>query len=164
MEVCGLIGVSLGGKGLRTAALGNMNVWSNSFQDISLNNKNFKKLVAWEEKSDDHQSNLNVSSRDFLISCKFHSNPSNSCRDISLWTPDNKPHGGAGGKVKGSPKLVEFILWGPWMFVQNFSQIQPIAVEIFQSAVDRQADRHRHPCRAIIIMAKNPGNKAECSQ
>ncbi len=37
------------------------------------------------------------------------------------------------GKVKGSLKSIGFILWGPWMSVQNVMVVHPIVVEIFQS-------------------------------
>lgn len=35
--------------------------------------------------------------------------------------------------VKGSPKLLQFILWGPWMLVPSFIAILPMVVEICQS-------------------------------
>ncbi len=44
-----------------------------------------------------------------------------------------QPHGGARGNIRGSPKSVEFILWGTWTSVQNFMAIHPIVVEIFHS-------------------------------
>lgn len=41
--------------------------------------------------------------------------------------------GGTTGKVRASPKSADFVLWGPWMFIQNFMAICSIIVEIFQS-------------------------------
>lgn len=55
--------------------------------------------------------------------------PVDSCQDISTQSSEYGPHGGTGGKVRGSSKSLRFILRGPLMAVSNF--IQPIVVEIF---------------------------------
>ena len=46
--------------------------------------------------------------------------PSTNARMLccSLWPPD-----GATGKVKGSPKSSELILWGPWISIPNVMEI-----------------------------------------
>lgn len=42
---------------------------------------------------------------------------------------------------KGSPKLLELILWGLRMTVQYFMAVHPIPVEIFQSGPKLWDDR-----------------------
>ncbi len=65
-----------------------------------------------------------------LSKIMFHCpNPSNRGRDISQDKRKLQPAGGARGNVRGSPKSVGFIIWGPWMSVQNFMGIRPIVVE-----------------------------------
>ncbi len=73
---------------------------------------------------------------------KFHENPS-----TSFWRHFTKkhkcePHGGATGKVRGSP---ESVFWGPWIIVPNFMAIHWIVFQIFQSGptwwTDRPTDR-----------------------
>lgn len=43
------------------------------------------------------------------------------------------PHGGTRGEVRGSPKSLLFILWGPKVSVQHFMPIRPVGDEVFQS-------------------------------
>ena len=43
--------------------------------------------------------------------------------------PQFQPYGGASGKVRGS---FVYIIWQPWMYVQNFVAIHPEDIEIFQ--------------------------------
>ncbi len=38
-----------------------------------------------------------------------------------------------GGGIKGKPKPLGYIIWGPRMFVQNFMAIHPTVVDIFKS-------------------------------
>ncbi len=71
---------------------------------------------------------------DTNICTKFHSNPSDICRDISLKTTL-----GSWWKIGGSPKSLEFILWGPWVPVQNFMPIHQLIVEIL--VVNQPTDR-----------------------
>ncbi len=58
-----------------------------------------------------------------------------------------KPAGDARWKVKGSPKLLQFILWGPWMSEPNFIAIHPVVVEIglFQSRPKWWTDQQTIP-------------------
>ena len=63
-------------------------------------------LVAPEEKSGDHQDQLDKGDR------------------------------------SGIARLVGYILWGPYMSVQNFMAIHPIVVEIFQSGPKWWANHH----------------------
>ena len=44
------------------------------------------------------------------------------------------PAGGTGWRVRGSPQLLGFDIWEPWMSVHNCMAIHPVVVEIF------------HPC------------------
>ncbi len=52
-----------------------------------------------------------------------------------------QPHGGDRGKVRGSPKSVDFILWASWMSALNLTAIHPVVVEIFQSGPKRRTNR-----------------------
>ncbi len=67
---------------------------------------------------------------DMDVCTKFHSNPSNSCWDISLKTIKCYPCGGAKIKVRGSSKSLGFTVWRPWMSVQYLVPVHPVDVEL----------------------------------
>ncbi len=52
---------------------------------------------------------------------------------VETFTQNHKcePRGGTRGKVKRSPKSIEFILWGPSISAPNFMEIHSIVVEVF---------------------------------
>ena len=62
---------------------------------------------------------------------EFHSNPSNSCRDISDKNHKCEPHGGARRKVRGSPKSLGYIIQEPWTSATDVKAIHSIFVKIF---------------------------------
>ncbi len=67
-------------------------------------------------------------------------------KSIQQFTQNHKcqPHYGATGKVRQSPKSIGFVLWEPWVSVQNVMTIHVIVVGIFQSGpkwwTNRQTD------------------------
>lgn len=65
------------------------------------------------------------------------------------------PAGSARGKVKGSPKSLGHILWGPWMSVQSFMSIHPKVVGIFLSESRELTDWHHHPWHNPTSAVKN---------
>lgn len=49
-----------------------------------------------------------------------------SCQYIWLKKRKIHPHGGAQGKVRGSPKSSRLIIWGPWMSAQHCITVHSI--------------------------------------
>ncbi len=100
-------------------------------------NWNFDQMMALDEKLNDTvhpEGTMNV----FTI---FHSNPFKSCQDISLKAKNVNLIVELEEKSEKSPKLLRVILLDPWMSVQNFITIHPVAVEIFQRRPDEVLDQ-----------------------
>lgn len=53
------------------------------------------------------------------------------------WKNKCQPHGRVRGKVRRSPKSFGFILWEPWMSLQNCVPIHQVDVEVFHWICDR---------------------------
>lgn len=68
------------------------------------------------------------------VRATFNGNPSNS--NMSHKTTKVN----LGKRLEGSPKPAWFILWGPWISVQNVMAIHPVVVAIFQSGPKRWMD------------------------
>ncbi len=104
-------------------------------------------LVALEERSGDHQSYYDSSSGDHecldKIPSQFIQWLSRHFNKKQRW----RPHGGTREELRGSPKSVGFILWGPWLG-QFHSNSSNTCFSLDQSG--GSPGGHCHPCIAII--------------
>ncbi len=69
------------------------------------------------------------------------------------------PASGARGKVRRSPKSLQFIFWAPWISVQNFPAVPPVDISVWTKVV---TEWPWHPKSCDASVTKSCSHSVHC--